>query len=294
MASRQLSRQAIFERMQQAVAKKEGFSLCKGGATEFSALFWSRFLRNPMKMSDQLRRHSGIFPSTASVIEDWLNIYERTCFDSDVLAPTFYTLQTLMLLKLRCPKTVGLTSMQRTQPAGTDPRFIESEIEKSFCYTKLLRGQRVLIVNPIASLLAGRANEATYKNVWADNAQWWRPESVQGLDIGSAIDGKVRDEFNNTQRLLQRYIEQLYELRETFDVALIGAGGYAIPMADEIKRMGKIAVVLGGHLQVVFGVLGRRWLDDPAWKAVINEHWIESPADLRPSDYRTTENGAYW
>ena len=48
-------------------------------------------------------------------------------------------------------------------------------------------------------------------------------------------------------------------VQKDFDVALIAAGGLSIPIASTIKNMGKIGIDLGGHLQFIFGVIGKRW-----------------------------------
>ena len=83
--------------------------------------------------------------------------------------------------------------------------------------------------------------------------------------------------------------------KRDFDIALIGAGGLAIPIASRIKSMGKIGIDLGGHLQALFGVLGkryRRW----QWEAWNSNEWcIDMPAKYRPKEAdEVCDSGAYW
>ena len=60
--------------------------------------------------------------------------------------------------------------------------------------------------------------------------------------------------------------------------------------------MNRSAIALGGALQVLFGVGGRRWWNDPHWQEHhITPAWISVPADQVPQvagGY--ADGGAYW
>jgi len=75
-----------------------------------------------------------------------------------------------------------------------------------------------------------------------------------------------------------------------FDVALIGCGAYGFPLAAFVKRLGKQAVHLGGALQLLFGIKGRRFdhLD------CYNGHWVRPAPEETPANFRTVEGGCYW
>ena len=81
-----------------------------------------------------------------------------------------------------------------------------------------------------------------------------------------------------------------------FDVALIGAGALGIPLATHIKSLDKIGLSLGGHLQVIFGVSGARWKNDPEWvNGYLNQYWVDVPPNYHPPlKKRLTDGGAYW
>src|ERR1017187_1032900 len=57
-----------------------------------------------------------------------------------------------------------------------------------------------------------------------------------------------------------------------FDIAIIGCGAYGFPLAAHVKRMGKKAIHLGGPTQILFGIKGKRWENNPDFKDIINEH----------------------
>ena len=80
-----------------------------------------------------------------------------------------------------------------------------------------------------------------------------------------------------------------------FDVAIIGCGAYGFPLAAHVKRLGKKSIHMGGATQVLFGITGRRWEDDPYFKDnFINEHWVRPSKSETPQQFAKIEDGCYW
>jgi hypothetical protein len=80
-----------------------------------------------------------------------------------------------------------------------------------------------------------------------------------------------------------------------FDVAIIGAGAYGMPLANFVKMtMGKLAIHMGGATQILFGIKGKRWNDVPKIKSMFNEHWINPSVAERPAGAEKVEGGSYW
>lgn len=81
-----------------------------------------------------------------------------------------------------------------------------------------------------------------------------------------------------------------------FDIAIIGCGAYGYPLAAEIKRMGKIALHLGGATQILFGIIGTRWeIENPQFcKDVVNEYWIRPSDTEKVRGAERIESGCYW
>lgn len=84
--------------------------------------------------------------------------------------------------------------------------------------------------------------------------------------------------------------------KEDFDIAIIGAGAYGLPLASFIKKMGKQAIHMGGVTQILFGIKGRRWETGYAETTgkLFNEHWIRPVESEMPAGYKNVENGCYW
>jgi hypothetical protein len=154
-----------------------------------------------------------------------------------------------------------------------------------------------LLIAPFASFAAQRADKKIFESVWSRiGVPWFEPEAVRAIDIPYGFIGQVKtfERFGDSLKLKNYICGQIDSL--DFDVALIAAGSLAIPLAVHIKSAGKVAISLGGHLQVLFGILGQRWLRDEFWKQnYINEHWVRMPKQFVPENSANlVDNGAYW
>jgi hypothetical protein len=163
------------------------------------------------------------------------------------------------------------------------------------CDLPSFAGQRLLLVSPIANLLAERANQSTFEAVWAKIGKtWFHPAQVTPLEIPFAMALATRQRFPTVLDLLDDTMARI--AAERFDVALVGASGLGIPIAARIKSMGKVAISIGSDLQILFGVRGRRWRERESWRQrFFTDAWIDvPPAYCFPEKDEMVEGGAYW
>jgi hypothetical protein len=147
-------------------------------------------------------------------------------------------------------------------------------------------------VCPFAELLRARATPEIFEAVWRNTGKpWFAPASVEALEQPYGFSRATQEQYPTVLDLLAE-IDARIDAR-TFDVALIAAGMLGSMIATGLKSRGKVAISLGGHLQVLFGVAGRRWLERPSWRRdYINDAWIGMPERYRPAAGESHEN--YW
>jgi hypothetical protein len=107
------------------------------------------------------------------------------------------------------------------------------------------------------------------------------PMSQGGLNDGKSYEyhlAKLKDEM---------------AARE-FDVALVSAGAYSLPLAAHAKMLGKRGVHAGGALQTFFGISGKRYDSYPWVLKFKNSHWKRPSLQERPENWRSIEDGCYW
>ena len=160
------------------------------------------------------------------------------------------------------------------------------------CYLDALKGKKLSIICPFAGLLKERAIAEIFEGDWGKTGKkWFHPEAVNALEIPYGFSRETQARFGNTINQLEAIQTELSHI--DFDVALVAAAGLSIPIDSFVKKMGRTSLSLGGDLQVLFGVIGKRWRDKLRWQQdYFNEFWIDMPERYRPKGPGFRE-GAY-
>ena len=77
-----------------------------------------------------------------------------------------------------------------------------------------------------------------------------------------------------------------------YDVAIIGAGAYGLPLAAHARDTGHAAIQMSGALQLLFGIRGKRWDDHPVISKLYNDAWVRPEETLAHKE--KVEGGSYW
>ena len=283
--------------MRQALRTSSGLAAGKIGLSEQAMLAFpfllerSRSTRQSLALTLQTQRHCaaslGVFPSTPDAILEFSALHAEAVQSLDFLG----------LLKGRLEADI----IEFLDYRGSTLSLLDFEPDRSVpdnssaCYLPELRDQRVLIISSIAEFLCARANAKTFAATWAKTGKhWFEPAQVISLQFPYTYDIDVQRHFGTSRHLLDSILERIDPSR--FDVALIAGASLGIPIAAAIKEMNRSAISLGGALQVLFGVKGKRWRENPEWvENYFTSAWIDVPAERRPNmpdDF--CESGAYW
>ena len=247
--------------------------------------------RQRIALAATVRHHCavqmGVFPSDPASLLDFAALHARATRALDFVGLVGGELEGALLAVLR-PEGRTITMID-LEPDRSTP------YQSGTCYLPALAGRRLLVVSSIADLLCERANRATFEAVWAKTGTpWFAPAEVRPLQFPYAYDVGTQRRFGRSQSLLNWIVERLDPA--TFDVALIAGSSLGVPIAAAIKGMNRSAIALGGALQVLFGVGGRRWWGKADWqRRYITPAWISVPPDLVPTVSQwDVEGGAYW
>lgn len=72
----------------------------------------------------------------------------------------------------------------------------------------------------------------------------------------------------------------------------VSCGCYGLPVCDYIKTNGGKAIYIGGIMQLLFGLRGKRWDDRNEVKKHFNKFW-KYPIE-KPKGFNRVEDGCYW
>ena len=279
------------------VEQNTGFALGKIG---FSEQF---FLNHPLFMSTQPNlqqlkayqlvtnfnclRQSGVFPSNLLFLTRYSAFLSDAVGKLDVLRLFGAPLEEILIEHYQF--SAHLVKYRNTEPDRSIPN------NTKLCYLPFFENKRILFIAPFGHLLKERANQSIFEGVWFNSGKpWFKPASVDSIEFPYAYELQTQKKFGDIFNLYECICEQIDA--KDFDIALIAAGGLGIPLASYVKSKNMSAFSLGGHLQVLFGVKGARWKNDPVWvNHYFNEAWVDMPEQYHPLDKnQLTDRGAYW
>ena len=123
-------------------------------------------------------------------------------------------------------------------------------------WTKALANQKVLVIHPFAETILNQYKKREFLFTNHDILPLFKELHI--IKAVQSLGGNDK-QFNNWFDALEW---MKYKMNQTdYDICLIGCGAYGFPLAAHAKKQGKKAVHLGGSLQLLFGIKGRRWED---------------------------------
>jgi hypothetical protein len=246
----------------------------------------SRLRAFELALAHRALRHGGVFPPEPGFLARFARLYSGAVAALDCLG----------VVARVWPQDEPLLGALGFRGVAVD--YLDQEPDRSSpaderrCWLPFVGGRRVLLVSPFAELLRERATRETFEAVWAKTGKpWFEPAAVDAVELPYGFAHTTWERYPTALDLLAE-IEAKVAAR-TFDVALVGAGVLGSMLAVAVKRQGRVGISLGGHLQVLFGVLGQRWRERPDWqRRYVNDAWIDMPERYRADARETGED--YW
>lgn len=286
----------FLEQVRAAIVLGRGYAVGKIGHSEKTWLYYPLMLDREVApaarvafetaMGYHALRHSGLFPSDPAFLRRYAEFY----------GPTLQSLDCVGLFRQHAEMQAEILTAYRVTsllvPYKDHEPDRSSPDDPNNCYLPALRDRKLLLVSPFARLLQARANEETFEAVWRKTGKrWFAPARVEAVEFPYGFSPDTQRRYGTVLSLLEEIQDRIAAC--DFDVALIGAGGLGIPLASFVKGLGKVGISLGGHIQVVFGVLGARWREKADWnERYFNPDWIDMPPQYRPLPGESAED--YW
>jgi len=231
-----------------------------------------------------INRDSGFFFRSPAEELRFLEIYLEALSDCDVLGiwGTAFAWVESIALQNENMKVIPLGS---TAPWVNEYPYQDFNAVNS--WATALNGKKVLVVSPFAESIKRQhlRIEKCFPGIEY-------PKFELSLEAPPVTYGFSQNSESSWFDLLQRTLERIQI--KNFDVALVGAGAYSLPIAHAIKKMGKIAIHTGGGTQLFFGVMGNRWNDSNYVNHFLNEYWIRPSKSEVPRGHSFVEDSCYW
>ena len=229
---------------------------------------------------------SGIFPPCQDTAEKFSERYLQDIPEIDILASHQY--------------------YEKFMPLRPDVTRIQLEMLYPFSvnrpWTRYLKGKKVLVVHPF---------EKTIQEQYKKRKLLFKDENI--LPDFELITFKAVQTIAGCKSTFKNWFEALEYMENEiakidFDVCIIGCGAYGLPLAAYVKRMGKQAIHLAGGTQLLFGILGNRWVKQYGdvlhyrpgidininYRPLFNEYWIYPLKEDTPDNANIVEGACYW
>lgn len=155
-------------------------------------------------------------------------------------------------------------------------------------WSKALEGKRVLVISPFSEVICQQYEK---RQILFENDVLPSME-LKTLDSIWYVPGGKDDRFASWFEALDFLKSEIEKI--DFDIALLGCGPFGTPLVDFIKGINKQAIYVGGAIQILFGIKGKRWDNNSAISKLYNENWVYLPNSTIPSNGKSLDNGCYW
>lgn len=282
LKQRFLGPQTVNRHIIACLQKEDPFLLARFGGVE-GKLIGEIILKRKQDVDeglrDQARINAGIAPPVRRIIRCCATETLATGMKADVLAVWNYDYQVQLASFCAPPKLCDLT--------GFDPVLLYHRFNE-LPWTTALFGKKVLIVHPfvqsIQKQLERRHRISIIRDIWPDDVdiQVVKPPVTFAGEHGS-----------------RTWVEELSQIKaeiasRDFDVAMIAAGAYGMPIAGLVKDMGRKAIHFGGSLQLAFGIIGARWERKSLYDGIVGEGWIRPDESEIPKLHKRVDKSSYW
>ncbi len=229
------------------------------------------------KIINQMQQWSGFFPANADKIEQFCELMMQDIPEVDVLG-SWLSDEQLFEQELKNCQKINFELL--------NPYFSTTP------WTKALAGKKVLVVHPFARTIAQqyKKRELLFKDDLLPEFQLMTIQAVQSI----AGNPTGFSDWFEALAFMKAEID-----KQDYDICLIGCGAYGFPLAAHVKRRGKKGFQLGGSLQLLFGISGKRWENENYnsqynYAQLMNEHWVKPGDEEKPEDAVNVEGACYW
>lgn len=241
---------------------------------------WWKFNTEDLK---DMQFNSGFFPLQLNMLEKFARLILNDTLEIDILGSWRY--EEKFLNKYFNPnlKSIALLLLE---PFWADEPW-----------SYALKGKNVLVIHPFSELIT---SQYSHREHLFNNKKILPNFNLKTIKAVQSIENCHN--FDSWFSALEYMKNQMDKI--DYDICLIGAGAYGMPLAAHAKRKGKKAVHLGGSLQLLFGIRGKRW-DNPnygiatlgesgKYQNLFNDYWIYPGDEYKPKNAHCCDDNCYW
>jgi hypothetical protein len=256
----------------------------KIGGSELLALeYFFRWFRPPFpapmswcRPAKRVYFESGVFPLEKAQFEKFLVTYQNAVSALDAVKlwqrdPFLRGFEERLVRRL-CPQVIHLGTGLMNYPSVVDLADLNWLVVSPFVRSMKLQADRMQDIHPAQN------DKAKFVG-FEKRCQFLQCPPYSHLQPSP---------YHSWSEGLERMTEKA--LKTKYDLAVVGAGAWSLPLLANLKKEGRNGIHLGGETQLLFGIKGKRWDSH----GIYNKTWIRPDARETPEGKDRLEHGCYW
>jgi hypothetical protein len=269
--------------IKQSILSPNPLMITRLGANESNCIAFylryrnSQISKEPYKDTERnnMWLQAGFFPTNDDSLDAFSKLYISCIGHIDVMGVWFKYYENIICERF-CPEA-SLVPLRSIEPYYFhDP------------WSKLLENRKVLVIHPFKESIESQYRK---RNLLFSNSNIL-PNFELTILKAVQSSAKTKPDFDTWFDAFEHMCAEVEKV--DFDIAIIGAGAYGLPLAFHVKSLGKKAIHMGGATQILFGIKGKRWDQHEVISKLYNEHWVRPLPSERPEHYYDIEKGCYW
>lgn len=243
-----------------------------------TAIRWAYKVPYSKRNIHNIMFNAGFFPNDRDSMDKFCALYTNSLKETDGIFTWGCKGESELIKKYAHPNTV----------------LIDNSVNNILFYdnvwTTALANKKVLIIHPFIDTIC---KQYAKRDLLFDSEKL---PTFKSIDFVRAVQSNAGE---NDSSGFASWFDALKSMEDEiatkdFDVALIAAGAYGLPLAAYVKGIGKQAIHMASSMQILFGIRGRRWDNWPTWAEHFNEHWVYPSDTETPKGKCSVEGGSYW
>lgn len=227
------------------------------------------------KSRDMMWENAGFYPTDNDSLDAFAELY-ITCIKRIDFIGVWFNFYENIICERFCPDAC-LIPLRLIEPYYFDNPW-----------SKSLENKKVMVIHPFKESIESQYKKRKFLFANTDVLPNFELITLKAVQSSA----KTKPGF---ETWFDAYEHMCAEIKKIdFDIALIGAGAYGLPLAFYTKSLGKKAIHMGGGTQILFGIKGKRWDQHEVISKLYNEYWVRPLPSERPDQYHKIEGGCYW
>jgi hypothetical protein len=281
---------SICDGLSVAFREKKGFLVGRNGTIEMETLLTKKYQNTfYLQQLNILQRNAGVFPSSIGSVNQWVTDTQEAIQNTDLLVAGWY--EPIYETELAYLKGLGRKSHFLPLRA-LEPYYVPQLIQ----WTRYLLWKKVAVVTSFAD--TAKSQLAKRSAIWGDRAENLLPDAEYSfIKTGyspTLASGRAGwpDGVESWQDAVNYVVNEV--VKSEAEVVLIGCGGLSMIIGSRLKALGKICIVMGGAIQVLFGIKGNRWQTHAVISRFWNDAWVYPSLEETPGSAEAVERSCYW